>query len=372
MAWAVITHNTNDTTGRATAQDYVVNHPVWEEAQWNTPLGSSYGMLFSPLPSARGTLDDETVITAMIITAGPSVSGGRRAREWDLRRKHAFQLTLDYQQKTPWLWPYQTWPPEAAKGTQELLPVRMQQEQEWDEYFPTMVQEGLKKVHPSTYPVQHYRDDMCRILSEVQRHLLEPVIDGGLTWQLWTKEEVQAAVLFRLNRFLHDTDLIRKEVQSQAQSGTMQFPEDLITLRRLQWEYDDRSQKPRALTRTDQKIADLTTPDWDETVSGEPLSYTESPFATGTPGVRTVPIPDAPGDLNMRYVPLQDLDLEACPPSPIPRMFTWVVKWGLISDLLKKEGEANDPVRAAHAEQIYKFGVGIAKALLGGKHGEKG
>ncbi len=64
-------------------------------------------------------------------------------------------------------------------------------------------------------------------------------------------------------------------------------------------------------------------------------------------------------------MPYQTVLFDDCGKLPIPRMLTWVVKWGLIADLLKKEGEANDPVRAQAAEAIYKRGVELTKVLLG-------
>src|SRR5688572_13335380 len=39
-------------------------------------------------------------------------------------------------------------------------------------------------------PATVYPDTACRIYSEIQRHMLEPVVDGGLTWTVWTTAEV--------------------------------------------------------------------------------------------------------------------------------------------------------------------------------------
>jgi hypothetical protein len=81
--------------------------------------------------------------------------------------------------------------------------------------------------------------------------------------------------------------------------------------------------------------------------------------------ISACPNPDDNGQLGVRYVPYADVNFETCGRLPIPRMFTWAVKWGLIADLLKKEGEANDPVRAQAAEEIYAMGVNLAKVTLG-------
>jgi len=52
-------------------------------------------------------------------------------------------------------------------------------------------------------------------------------------------------------------------------------------------------------------------------------------------------------------------------PSPllIPDDWAWVMKWGMISDLLSKEAESNDRMRASYAEQRFQEGIRLMMEL---------
>ena len=84
-------------------------------------------------------------------------------------------------------------------------------------------------------PASSFGSDSCRILSDIQRMLLEPTIDGGVTWSLWTQEEVFQYMVDRINRFLLETEIIRKrEVQGLA--AAQQFatiPSDSLVIKRV-------------------------------------------------------------------------------------------------------------------------------------------
>ena len=373
MGWTIQTFMSGSgANGAPMVIDSVVNSPLWDQDHdWNTILGSPFAPLHQPLPAARGCLDDETVSTLGLgyLAAAPFAAGARRNLEDARKRAYEAVLHIDYHQKTSWppLWNNQVLPPIAARGNQTLLPVRMKQEEERGLFDSTTTQEGLKWMHPSLMPVGVYGDEICRILSEVQRHLLEPTIDGGNTWQLWTADEVRAAFLLRLNRFLLETGLLRKETSMAASDGTGLLPQDVLEVRRVQWRYSDLRKAPRGLTRIDHKQADSAAiGEWDEDVGEEePISYREEVTGQDTMVLQTYPKPDDNGFMGVRYVPYETVLFDDCGRVPIPRMFTWAVKWGLIADLLKKEGEANDPKRAEGAEQIYARGVGLAKVLLG-------
>lgn len=369
MAWGIQTWVAGSAANASpTIIDNVIRLNAWDnDAGWNTPLGSAFAPLHQPLPAARGMLDDETAGTLGLgyLASAPSAAGGRRNIE--LYRSKAYQsvLHISYQQTTPRIWGSQTLPPIGARGSQELQPVWSQRDLIQKKFWATTTQDGLKTMHPSFMPVGYYGDEVCRVLSEVQRHFLEPVVDGGFTWQLWTVQEVQQAFMLRLQRFLLETGLLRKETTLSANDGTALLPQDVLEVRRVQWRYADYRKKPRGLTRIDTKQADQAYMRWDETLGeAEPNSYVEEPSAESME-LQACPKPDDNGSLGVRYVPFSTVNFETCGRLPIPRMFTWAVKWGVIADLLKKEGEANDPVRAQAAEEIYSMGVSLAKVLLG-------
>jgi hypothetical protein len=370
MAWTVLPFSTASPTGAAVVNDSIVTALEWDD-QLNTLLGSAFAPLHQPLPAARGTLDDETVNTTAhgYLAGAPTVGGGRRAAEWRRHLQYQAVLHIDYQQNTAFapLWDNQVLPPIAARGDQSLQPVWNARDLLQRKFQATTTQDGLRWMHPSLMPVAVYGDDVCRVLSEVQRHLLEPIIDGGVSWQLWTQTEVEQALLLRLNRFLLETGIVRKEATYTAGAfdGTTTVDQDVLEIRRVQWRYSDYRKRPRNLMRIDTKQADQGHVDWDEVNEAqEPYAYIEDPSHESMM-IRACPLPDDNGQLGVRYVPYATVNFAGCGRLPIPRMFTWVVKWGLIADLLKKEGEANDPLRASAAEEIYRNGIGLVKALLG-------
>jgi len=354
----------------------------WDE-RWNTLLGSNLFPLMVPFPGTRTSMDDEVstggiadatagfwgpVIGEHLIS-GPSLAGGRRNRAIHLQRAHRVISMIDYHQWGAIMISLglQVDPPANRPACNEYTPILARQILRQRGYRLATTQEGLQKVHISEITVQEWGDNTCRVLAEVQRHFLEPVIDNGKTWQLWTEEEVQEVLHLRLQRFLIDSEILRKEHTAVASSGTVRKPTDLLRLRRVEWEYLDRRKRPRGLTRIDLKQADQAYPGW-ETSTGEPHSYIEEPSPTYL-DVTMVPPPDDAGLVRMRYVPMGELAEGECPKLPIPRMFTWALKWGIIADLLHKEGEANDPVRARAAEELYQLGVKLTRALLGEENG---
>lgn len=333
----------------------------WDE-NWDTPLGRPLAPLLTPYPATRSTLDDDTGYGGWSEQPnGPALAGGRRAQEIWRARKYAalFAGHISVKQPTPGISP-----PIAAVGDQSYVPVQMRYLDRSLRYKLATTEEGLHRIHPSDMITAQYNDDACRIMSEVQRHFLEPVIDGGVTWQhgLWTPEEVSQALYQRLQRFVYEAELTRKEATSTGTTGRIDKPQDLLVLKRVEWEYTDHRKRPRGLTRIDYKQADQAYPGWEDT-HAEPNSFAEKP-SSRNPDLFLVPPPNDQGVTWMRYVPQHNFEGD-CPNLGIPRMFTWAIKWGVIADLLHKEGEANDPVRAAAAEELFTLGVKLARLLIG-------
>lgn len=362
-------------------QDYVYDQTrlVWQE-KWNTFLGTDLVILTNPAPTCRGILDDEVFVTGFVSDISPPapvavfVAGGRRKSEHLLRKAREFQLQLTYRIWPNFIDPGAFWNTDTVlvKSSIEHLPVLLKAQAREAQFAAALGHgwlDGLK-TRPYLIPAGRYGDEKCRVLEEIQRHFLEPVIDEGQTWDLWTYEEVHKALEMRTYRFLLETGIARKEVLVGMPFGQVEaeMPQDAIEIRRVDWEYDDLRQKPRVLQRIDTLQADYGQPQWDET-PGEPVAYIKDPgMADNSMALRLFPQQDADGTLRIRYVPMPTLRPEVlCEPLPIPRMFTWALKWGVIADLLKKEGEANDPVRAAQAEKMYELGVDLARFLVGAK-----
>jgi hypothetical protein len=344
------------------SQDFPVKVEVWDE-RMASPYGVPQPVRWTRGPAATSILDDEAVQS---ITDDPSgifasnVYGGVRARYRDkfLKWWHSeFPVT-----GIPVT--FRPLGPPSGKTTNSLIPILAKKQLIEEGYRLATVKEGIVTMPPSEIPQGNYNDTKCRILEEVQRHFLEPNVDRGLEWQLWSYEEVHEVYELRLYRFLLETGINRKEYEETTRDSQVTIPQDSIEIRRVQWEYLDERDTPRALRRIDTRQADSGRPGWD-TTENEPDTYIEDPMVN-TMELTLCPHPDDFGKVGQRYVYMPETSKETpCESVPIPRMFTWALKWGIIADLLKKEGEANDPVRARAAEFQYRLGVQLCRLLLG-------
>lgn len=216
----------------------------------------------------------------------------------------------------------------------------------------------------SIAPASTYTDTLCELMSEIQRHLLEDPIDNGATWSLWTQEEVIDIFNERLRRFILETSILMKRATLTVTAGTSEYqlPEDMLDLRRISFR---NGSAYSSLQRMDSWAADNGVVGWEAT-SATPYGYYINPLAVQT--VKVVPSPVASGSLDLIYVYGPELFTTAtpCAKMPIPNMFTPYIKWGVMADMLTKEGPANDPVRAEYCELRYQEGVELAKLLCGG------
>lgn len=229
----------------------------------------------------------------------------------------------------------------------------------WRRNKRTLAYQGMWVSPPMFYferPFTDYQDNLCRLLSEIQRHLLEPVIDDGHTWSFHTRDEVLTSVDQRIARILVETGVLRKRVSIAINANIAEYnlPTDLIEIRRI-------SLEGSPLARMDDFLLDNATPGW-QTMTGVPYAYIEEPRPSLT--IRLVPIPTADATIVVNYVPLPDA-VSNCNPLPLPATMIPYVKWGVLADLLSKEGEANDPQRATYCEERFVEGVALIKALIG-------
>ena len=209
-------------------------------------------------------------------------------------------------------------------------------------------------------PATSYADDTCRLFSEIQRHFLENTIDEGLTWSLWSLAEVTRLYNLRLSRFLLETELIRerRQITVNDAQATYSLPSDAISVCRV-------SLDNQVLTRVDEWQMDNGVVGW-ETTQGTPYGYIEEGDA-GSLTITLVPTPDANTTLEVIVVVIPDASTQQrCTPVPIPAVFSPYIKWGVIADLLSKEGEANDPIRAAYAESRFSEGVELGRLYTAG------
>jgi hypothetical protein len=212
---------------------------------------------------------------------------------------------------------------------------------------------------PGRTPSGSYTDYSCLILSEIQRHFLESTIDGGATWSLWSQAEVLKYLNDRLKRFFIETGVVRERQLFSASTRTVALPSDVMEVRRLIWWSS--SNVPSPLTREDKWALDNGFPGW-RSESGTPIAYVEEPQAGRV--VTLYPF-ESGGTLEVCYVPYPETIGTGCVEMPIPAMFSHVIKYGVMADMLMKEGEANDNERAQLFLQRWTAGLELAKLVIG-------
>ena len=198
------------------------------------------------------------------------------------------------------------------------------------------------------------------ILDEIQYHMLEPVIDGGLTWQFRPSGEVLRYLRERVSQFLNATDLIKTRGTILLTAGQAEYDLD-PTLAALQRVYKDGS-----LSRETAWSLDKWQPTWENDQAGAPHSFVESTNRK----VRLVPAPSTGGSASYVYVsttPTEGGGAFLFQALRIPATFAWGIKYGVMADMLRREGEGNDPARAAYCETRFQDSVALARMLMGAK-----
>ena len=212
---------------------------------------------------------------------------------------------------------------------------------------------------PGRTPGAAYSDYSCNILEEIQRHFLESTIDEGATWSLWTQAEVLKYLNDRLKRFYIETGVIRKRQLFSASSRTVALPSDVMEVRRIIWWSS--SNVPSPLTREDKWALDNGFPGW-RTETGTPIAYVEEPQTSRS--ITLYPYTTG-GSIEVCYVPYPETIPSGCAAMPIPAMFSHIIKYGVMADMLAKEGEANDNERSKFFQERWEAGLQLAKLVVG-------
>lgn len=217
------------------------------------------------------------------------------------------------------------------------------------------------------------------ILEEIQRHMLEPVGDLGRTWfdPFWTRDEVLDWLENRVNRFLLETGALREQVTLPA-TAILQIPEG-NEVRRAVYVAADGTTTP--LEIGDFHAKDQARPGWGGDAAGTPdtlllwgqgLARLTPPPSGGTVLLDVVPHWTAREEEWQRGSYWSDPTLSGVWPGasrslPVPAIFYPFIKYGVMADMLGKEGEAQDMDRAQYCEGRFTEGVELAKMLLGRK-----
>jgi hypothetical protein len=218
-------------------------------------------------------------------------------------------------------------------------------------------------------PATDYQVLLCDLLSEIQYHLLENTIDGGQTWSLWSFLEVLGSLDQRMSRFNELTSIIQDRTSISFEVGAREgdIPSDVMKIRRAVWR---QGSTRTVLTPIGKHALDNGFPGWQNGSNGTPTFYLEEPMLRGK--IQLEPRPDTAGTVELVYLPKLQLGTlfasgggNLCSPLPLPGIFAPYIKYGVMADMLMKEGEANEPERAAYCEQRFQEGIELGRALMG-------
>jgi hypothetical protein len=202
----------------------------------------------------------------------------------------------------------------------------------------------------------------------MEYHLLEPPT-GDATWTgsaQFALSDLQTALQRRRNVCVGITGCIITRLLMPAVSIRTALPSTVIDVRRIAYIPADGS--PTVTMWEDDSWAEQHF-EGSYTISpaGQPTVYTLSTQPWLTFDVDTPPLP---GQFEVLVVLSSAPGQSAEPPSTtqiVPDDWTWVVKWGALSDLLGRESNAKDIPRQQYCEQRYRAGMkllAIAPALL--------
>jgi PKD repeat protein len=217
------------------------------------------------------------------------------------------------------------------------------------------------------------RNDWGRFIEELGWHLFQRYT-GELcdAWELYGGiDKVIDSCYDRYSQFLLLTGIrqIAAAATTSGSNNVWTLPADLVELRRL--EADGVQLDP-----IDPREADLYDSDW-ETAGTEVLGYIFEPQEGGDLTVQIVPKTAVPSAVNVLYVAPA-----ARPTEPtncgcdnvnfwdlldLPYVYWWIIRYGVIADLLRQEGEMLDTTRAVKCEEQWTVGIELVKALQSAK-----
>lgn len=206
------------------------------------------------------------------------------------------------------------------------------------------------------------------ILREIQFHLVEDV-DGGITWSsgLWTVNEVISYLNQRQYTMLKETGILMKRSDLlPINPGDIRrsVPPDLIATQRVVWKSNDATPVYTEIPRSDLFEADHGFPSWQGTPGIRPKGYTDGDQATLLIGI--YPVTSLAGNLQLLYVFLSAVLSNSGISVTVPDEFVPGLKYGVMADMLSKDGRGKDPQRAEYCEARYKETIEAGKLILRG------
>lgn len=206
------------------------------------------------------------------------------------------------------------------------------------------------------------------VYSHVQMALIEPP-NGGQSWPsgLWSREEVQAISNQRQDRFLFETLLLVHFSNTiSIPTGTTRFPLPADWLRTVSivWQINGNNASIRELPRADTFETDHAIPTWEAVQADHALVYDE--FETPNLQAQIAPVLNLNGQVTVAYVPTGPKLDGTGKILLLPNELEHAIRYGILADLLSKDGRGHDPARAQYCEDRFDLAIELTRIILKG------
>ena len=206
------------------------------------------------------------------------------------------------------------------------------------------------------------------LLTRLQNTLIEPS-NGGASWisGLWGTDEVLSLVNLRQDRFLFDTLAQIGIVSIPAVIGQSIYacpPEWLRTFGVVFVSTD--GTVVRELPRSNSFEADHLLSLWEASPSSYPYPLVYAEEETATASIQIIPAPTMAGTIDLLFIPTSTELNGNGELLTLPDDVVHGIGYGVLADMLNKDGRGKDPARAAYAEQRFALAAEAVKIILRG------
>ncbi len=236
--------------------------------------------------------------------------------------------------------------------------------------FPTVAGDWWYDIPSQVNSIRPYTVLDNDLITQIEFHLLEPTTSNyPLTWtgsSQFSLDDILGAIQRRRDETLSTTGCtITRSLVGAAQFVRTTLPDTVIDIRRVAW-LPQTMFTNVALRSSDDFAEESFDYGYTTTSQAPPSTYRQTAQPPLSFDVDTVP--PVAGQYEILSVSAGGL-LNVTNPSlmGIPDDWTWVVKWGALSDLLNRDSLSRDPYRAGYCKQRYQEGLGLlfdAAAIL--------
>lgn len=205
-------------------------------------------------------------------------------------------------------------------------------------------------------------------INALQYALLEPIttnwtLNTPAMTEMFVVSDLANALQWRRDQLLMETGLIQthstQAITANA-SGRFNLSDTTIDVRRATWL---RAGVYTSLVKTDDMSVNGFSTSSLTTAADPPISY--STILVQPVAIQLFPPPSLNGTLDLLTVknPANLDPASSAGGLGIPDDLWWVAKWGALADLLGRDGQARDPLRAQYAQQRWQEGLMVAQML---------